>query len=349
MAKTLMLRGLEAGYRGKRLLGPFSLEARAGEIVALAGPNGSGKSTILKTVAGEIPLIAGRILLDEENLPAMPGQERARRMAVVLTERPRTELMTAYEVAAAGRYPHTGRLGFLRREDEEKVEEALRMVDAADLGARDFHTLSDGQKQRILLARAICQEPELLVLDEPTSFLDVRYKIEFLTILRKLARERGMIVFLSLHEIDLVQKAADRVVFVDALHRVRAGSTEEMFSEETVRNLFGIRTGAYDVLSGSIELPKVSGEPKTLVISSGGRGIAVYRKLQRENIPFAALVPDEDDADYRAAGYLAVQVFTAGEGNTGNVREAFRARAAELSGRYEKVIDVTESRENKAK
>ncbi len=338
MAEILEIRNLEAGYRGKALLGPFDLKARRGEITALAGPNGSGKSTILKTLAGEIPSIGGQILLDGRDLLSLPGNDRAKRMAVVLTDRPRTELMSAYEVAAAGRYPHTGRMGFLTREDEEKVEEALRLVDAAELGPKDFTTLSDGQKQRILLARAICQEPELLVLDEPTSFLDIRYKIEFLTILRYLAKERGLIVLLSLHEIDLVQKAADKVVFVDAAHRVRYGTAEEMFSDEAVRTLFDIRIGSYDILSGSIELPRTEGTPRVLVLSSGGRGIPVYRRLQRENIPFAALVPGTDDADYRTACYLAAEVLVPGNDLPGG--EQVLARALRLADSCGQVIDA---------
>ena len=110
-------------------------------------------------------------------------------MAVVLTERMRPELMTCHDIVATGRYPYTGRLGILSREDEEKVEEAMRAVHAESLGSRDFNNISDGQRQRVLLARAICQEPDIIILDEPTSFLDIKHKLDLLSILRDMAKK----------------------------------------------------------------------------------------------------------------------------------------------------------------
>lgn len=126
--------------------------------------------------------------------------------AVMLTERMKPELMTCHDIVATGRYPYTGRLGILSREDERKVDEALEAVHAQELGIRNFQEISDGQRQRVLLARAICQEPEVMILDEPTSYLDIRHKLELLTILRKMAKENGITVIMSLHEIDLAQK-----------------------------------------------------------------------------------------------------------------------------------------------
>ena len=116
------------------------------------------------------------------------------------------ELMTCHDIVATGRYPYTGRLGILSREDERKVDEALEAVHAQELGIRNFQEISDGQRQRVLLARAICQEPEVMILDEPTSYLDIRHKLELLAILRKMAKENGITVIMSLHEIDLAQK-----------------------------------------------------------------------------------------------------------------------------------------------
>src|SRR5699024_9588110 len=127
----------------------------------------------------------------------------AKRVAVVLTDRIHPELMTCGEVVAMGRYPYTNALGRLTAQDREIVARAMERVHALDLAEQDFTTLSDGQRQRIMLARALCQEPEVLILDEPTAYLDIRHKIELLDILREMAHEKGITVIMSLHEIDL--------------------------------------------------------------------------------------------------------------------------------------------------
>ena len=162
------LRDLAVGYNGKPLLSHISLSLQRGGIMTLTGPNGSGKSTILKTVTRRLPAISGQILLEGEDLRFADSKAMARKMAVVLTDRIRPELLTAFDVAAAGRYPYTGSFGLLTRRDREIVLDALSQVNAADIADRDFSALSDGQRQRVLLARAIAQEPELIVLDEPT-------------------------------------------------------------------------------------------------------------------------------------------------------------------------------------
>lgn len=150
----------------------------------------------------------------------------------MLTERMKPELMTCHDVVATGRYPYTGRLGVLSGEDENKVDEALMAVHAQELGIRNFLEISDGQRQRILLARAICQEPEVMILDEPTSYLDIRHKLELLEILRKMAKEKEITVIMSLHEIDLAQKISDKVVCVKGDRIAGFGNPEEIFTEE---------------------------------------------------------------------------------------------------------------------
>jgi iron complex transport system ATP-binding protein len=303
--------GLTAGYRGIPLTSGLTCDVRAGEITVLVGPNGAGKSTILRTVVGELLPTGGTMLIEGRPRGAYSRRELARRISAVLTDRVRPEMMTCREVAAAGRYPYTGLMGHLSPEDEKKVDEVLREVHGEMLAERLFSRASDGERQRILLARALCQEPRILVLDEPTSFLDIRYKLEFLTILRRLARENGLAVLLSLHEIDLAGKIADQVISVGADHTVSVGPPEEVFREERVQALFSIRTGSFDPLLGSAELARVEGRPEVLVISSGGAGIPVYRNLSRRGIPFAAGILPENDIDYRAAMKIAARVIGA--------------------------------------
>ena len=160
----------------------------------------------------------------------------------------------------------------------------------------------------MLLARAICQQPRVLILDEPTSFLDIRYKLELLTILKDLVRERSVAVVLSLHELDLAQKISDRVICVAHGEIARVGTPEEVFTDGSVQRLYGLTAGSYDERFGSLELEPVRGAPQALVIGGGGSGIALYRALQRHGIPFAAGVLHENDMDFPVARALACEI-----------------------------------------
>ena len=308
---------LSVGYNGKALIREICIDIKKGEIVSMIGPNGAGKSTILKSITRQLALISGKVMFQEQNLHRMPFKELSQKMAVVLTERPKTELLTCYDIVASGRYPYTGKLGILSEEDERMVDEALEAVHATELGTRDFSAISDGQRQRILLARAICQEPEIIVLDEPTSFLDIRYKLELLSILRNMAKKKGITVIMSLHEIDLAQKISDRIICVKGDRIYRYGQPEDIFREETIRELYSIDNGFFDPLFGSIELPAPTGEgwrngeeaeELVFVLSAGGTGIPVYRKLQKKNIPFIAGILESRDLDYQLARLLAQEV-----------------------------------------
>lgn len=153
------------------------------------------------------------------------------------------------------------------------------MVGADELADRDFSCISDGQRQRVLLARAICQEPEVIVLDEPTSFLDIRYKLELLTVLKQLVREKQVAVILSLHEIDLAQKLSDRLICVHNGRIERCGTPEQVFTGDYIRTLYDLERGTYNEQFGSLELERVTGEPRVFVIGGGGSGTALYRRL----------------------------------------------------------------------
>lgn len=304
----VQMENLAVGYNGKALIRDICINIKKGEIVTLIGPNGAGKSTILKSITRQLKTIGGMVYLDKKNMEKINHKELSTQMAVVLTDRMKPELMTCHDIVATGRYPYTGRLGILSREDEVKVEEAMKAVHADDLGERDFNAISDGQRQRVLLARAICQEPDIIVLDEPTSFLDIRHKLELLSILRSMAKERQITVIMSLHEIDLAQKVADKIICVRGDRIAHYGKPEEIFREDTIRELYGIQNGFYDPVFGSIELPRPEGEAEVFVISGNGTGIPVYRMLQRNGIPFAAGILYKNDIDYRLARELAAKV-----------------------------------------
>ncbi|MBR4489321.1 ABC transporter ATP-binding protein, partial [bacterium] len=242
----IKLDSLSVGYSKVPLISDISFSVSKGEILTLIGPNGSGKSTILKSITRHLALIAGTVYIDEKNMKVLSGKEVATKLAVVLTDRVRPELMTCYDMVAAGRYPYTGSFGLLTPHDREIVENSLKKVNAWDIAEKDVTEISDGQRQRVLLARAICQEPEIIVLDEPTSFLDIRHKIELLEILSDMAKNQGITVVLSLHEIDLAERISDKIVFVKGDRISAYGTPEEVFSDDAVKNLYEINHGSFN-------------------------------------------------------------------------------------------------------
>ncbi len=323
----LQTQNMTVGYE-KPLIEHIDLRLRRGEIMTLIGPNGAGKSTILKTIVRQLRLLGGVVELDGQSLAQLDNKAVAQKMSVLMTERHQPELMTCRDVAAAGRYPYTGRMGVLSKADWEKVDQSLTQVRASDLADRPFSAISDGQRQRVLLARALCQEPEILVLDEPTSFLDIRHKLELLSTLKELVAERQLAVVLSLHELDLAQRVSDLVVCVHNNQIEKVGPPEEVFTEDYITQLYELPWGVYSASYGSLELPPIIGQPKIFVIGGGGSGIPAYRRLRRQGIPFAAGILQEHDLDFPAAKALAADVIAA---------PAFQPMG---EGEYEKALTV---------
>ena len=301
---------MTVGYNGVPLIKDIEIRLKKGEILTLIGPNGAGKSTILKSITRQLSLIAGTVYIDQKSIKEMTEKDTARKMAVVLTERIKPELMTCEDVVNTGRYPYTGRLGILSEEDHQKVREAMELVHASELADCDFSAISDGQRQRVLLARAICQEPEIIILDEPTSFLDIRHKLELLTILKDMVSRKNVAVIMSLHELDLAQKISDQVICVHGSTIERYGEPEDIFTSEYIKKLYGVTKGSYNADFGCLELEPPAGEPEVFVIAGNGSGIPIFRKLQRKGVPFAAGVLHENDMDCQVAKALAAEVVT---------------------------------------
>lgn len=299
---------LTVGYHKKALIRDITFSVRSGQILTLIGPNGAGKSTILKSMIRQLQPIAGTVYIKGQSMEQMPERALAKTMSILMTQRIETELMRCADVVESGRYPYTGRLGILSDADRQKVKEAMQLVHVENLADRDFNRISDGQRQRVMLAKAICQEPDILILDEPTSFLDIRHKLELLELLKKLVREKQLAVILSLHELDLAQKVSDYVMCIRGDHVDRYGTPEEIFVDDYISELYHVTCGSYNASYGSLEMEAPKGEPSIFVIGGGGSGIPVYRRLQRHSIPFAAGILHENDLDYPVAKALASEV-----------------------------------------
>lgn len=238
-------KNMSVGYGGEPLIKEIEIVLPRGEILCLIGPNGVGKSTVLKSIAGQLRLLGGTVYLGEEVLSEMARERLARRMSVVFTEKLKTEMMTCQDVVATGRYPYTGWFGRLSKEDEQIVEEVMEQVHITDIKTQDFDRLSDGQKQRVMLARAICQEPEIVILDEPTSYLDIRYKLEFLSILQEMREKKGLTVIMSLHELELAKIVSDKILCLKGEYVERYGTPEEVFESDFIERLFDMKEGGF--------------------------------------------------------------------------------------------------------
>lgn len=296
------------GYEKRPIVKNVTFSLEKGEILTLIGPNGAGKSTILKSITGQLALLAGAVYLERQALSKSSPEQLAKQMAVVLTDRMHAELMTCADVVATGRYPYTGKFGILSEKDWQITAEAMELVHVSELREHLFDRISDGQKQRVLLARAIAQQPEILILDEPTSYLDVKYKLEFLSVLQELRKKKGLTVIMSLHELELAERISDRILCVKGGYVEKFGTPQEIFRSGYLRSLFDIQIGTYEEQTGSMELEVVKGVPEVFVIAGGGSGKHVYHSLQRRQIPFATGILFSNDMDVPTARALAADV-----------------------------------------
>ena len=243
MSKLLEAGGISAGYGKKCIISDVSFDLDAGEILAVVGPNGVGKTTLLKTVAGFLPAMGGSLRLDGAKAEEMSREEHAKMISVVTTARPKVEWLLVRDIVAAGRYPYTGQLGILSDEDWHIVDEAMERMEIRDLACAYFDQLSDGQRQRVMLAKSIAQQPRILILDEPTSFLDIRYQLEFVAMAKSLAKEQGMGIFLTIHELGIARRLADRVLCLKNGIMDAYGPAGEILTDDYIEQLYGIPKG----------------------------------------------------------------------------------------------------------
>ena len=233
------------GYGEKPLISDMEITLEKGEIVSLIGPNGAGKSTVLKSIAGQLKLLGGTVYLGKTDIADMKSNALAKKMSVVFTQKVRADMKTCRDVVATGRYPYTGWFGVLSKEDGRVVDEVMELAHITDIGGQDFDKISDGQKQRVMLARALCQEPEIIILDEPTSYLDIRYKLEFLSVLSEMRKKKGLTVIMSLHELELAKLISDKILCLKGEYIERYGTPEEIFEADFIRKLYGIEDGIF--------------------------------------------------------------------------------------------------------
>jgi iron complex transport system ATP-binding protein len=260
LAATDLVAGYRRGNLEKPIVSTPSLQARRGDLVAVVGPNGAGKSTLLRTLTGSQPVLAGTVFLDGTPLDQLDRRERARRVAVVLTERVDAGLLSVAEVVLLGRHPHTGWSGRPEAGDVAIARQAAAQLGVDGSWTAPFAELSDGQRQRVLVARALAQEPAVLVLDEPTAYLDVAGRVELTAALGDLAHRAGLCVIASTHDLDLALAHSDRVWLVDR-GEVADDVPEALVHDGRLGRAFDSASVGFDVATWAFRGRRRSGQP----------------------------------------------------------------------------------------
>ena len=292
--------GLNVGYNKKTIISDIEVNALRGQIVCMLGPNGAGKSTILKTLSGLLSPVSGAVELDGENIYRISKKNLSHKLSLVLTEQPAPAMTTVYTLVSMGRTPYTNYMGQLSDEDRRIIDEVLETIGIRNLQDRYFSELSDGEKQKVLIARAIVQEPEVIILDEPTSHLDIRYKVEVIRLLQRLSNEKKITCILSLHDIDLAIKGCQTVMLVNNGKILSIGTPEEIIKSGTISELYSISGGEYNELMGAVEI-KAPCQRDAFVVAGNGTGINIYRSLARNGYGVTTGVLHESDKDFEVA------------------------------------------------
>lgn len=306
----IFAQNLNLGYDGSPVIKGVHLELMRGEFVAVLGPNAAGKSTLLRGLAGLLRPLEGVAYLNGKEVSRLTSKELARSVGVLLTERVKLGLLTVYDVVALGRYPYTGMMARLSKKDREVVFSVMEEVGIAELFNMVFDELSDGQKQKVMIARALAQEPSVLILDEPTTHLDPRNKIDVVMLLKRLARDRGLLVVASMHEVELALRVADRVIVVNEGEVEVYDQPEELVTDGGISRIFGLNGGVtFDPRTMSMEVPQRGyGKRKGFVIAGGGTGAIVYRIMARLGYDVSTGVLHENDLDYYVARALGLRI-----------------------------------------
>lgn len=275
--------GYYAGSKEKHVTSGVSTSLFKGELICLIGPNGAGKSTLMRTVSGNQKPIAGNVYLEGKNVYDLSPKYLSKRLSLVLTERVSGGMLTAYEIVALGRYPYTDWSGKLKERDHQIIQEAISMTGAEELVERPLFELSDGERQKIMVARAFAQQPEVMILDEVTAFLDLPRRVEIMGLLSKMTKENNKAILLSTHDMDLALRCADRVWMLTKAGKMYEGAPEDLILEGAFQDAFNSEAMYFDDQSGVFKMCT----PYHSAVSLKGKGNAVIwtqRALERNGI-----------------------------------------------------------------
>ncbi|MDR2860198.1 MAG: ABC transporter ATP-binding protein [Mediterranea sp.] len=285
--KMIDIRNLSIGYPSpkttKVVAENMTGSISSGELTCLLGANGAGKSTLLRTLSDFQPKLAGEIFIQEREIDRYSKGELATVVSVVLTEKPDIRDITARELVGLGRSPYTGFWGTLDEKDEEVVNRAIALVKIENLSHRAVHTLSDGELQKVMIAKALAQETPVMLADEPTAFLDFPSKVEIMRLLHRLSRQTGKTLFLSTHDLELALQIADKIWLMDKHAGIRAGTPEDLALNGSLNNFFAGKGIIFDTDTGLFRIENEV-HRQIMLTGDGSKHTMVRKALLRNGI-----------------------------------------------------------------
>lgn len=294
---TIRIENLVTGYRTKHgdtvITRDINASLRSDELTCLLGPNGAGKSTLLRTLAAFQPPLSGEIYLEQRNLKSYTDAELAKVIGVVLTDRIHLSNMTLEELIGMGRSPYTGFWGKLSKKDRQIVDEAMATVGIENLHGRMIQTLSDGERQKVMIAKALVQETPVIFLDEPTAFLDYPSKVEIMQLLQQLSRTKHKTIFLSTHDLELALQIADRIWLIDKGKELKIGTPEDLSLSGDMGHFFEREGVKFDLDLGLFRIDNARRYP-IRVVGEGRRYNMVLKALSRNGF----FIDNQSDAAY---------------------------------------------------
>lgn len=300
--KTIDIRNLSIGYTSKKntkvVAEQINSTIFSGELTCLLGANGVGKSTLMRTLTAFQPKLSGEIYIQNKEIADYTEKQLATLVSVVLTDKMEINNMTARQLIGLGRSPYTGFWGTLNNDDLMIVDNAIALVKIENLAERMVHTLSDGERQKVMIAKALVQETPIILLDEPTAFLDFPSKVEIMQLLHKLSRKTNKTIFLSTHDLELALQIADKIWLMDKKNGIQIGTPEDLALDSNLSNFFARKGIIFDQDTG---LFRVENEySKQIKLSGHGQKYAMIRKaLSRNGIEASRNIDSENHIEIK--------------------------------------------------
>lgn len=316
MTVVLKIDDIECSYGAVKVLGGLTFSIDSGSFTGIIGPNGSGKSTLLKSLSRVLKPVKGAVLLDEKNLYSLDTREVAKKMAVVPQETAVNFSFTVKEVVIMGRSPHLGLFQSEGRKDFEVVRQAMELTNTHHLADRLITAISGGERQRVIIAKALAQEPKIILLDEPTSHLDINHQIEILSLLKRLNRENNLTIIAVFHDLNLAAQYCDSLVLMKSGNIFTLGEPEEVLTADSIKEVYGasvlIRkhpvTGHPSIILLAQDSQVISKKGRVHVVCGGGAGATVLGLLSGHGYDVSAGVLNSGDIDWETARFLNIKV-----------------------------------------